>query len=83
MIIQVMGENSNSVSKFLLLFILWHNFKHDNNQLNIYKCSRNKQIDIFYYIAENSYKKIKKSTLNMFLFPYVFYHYLKGTWNVS
>ena len=37
MAIQVMGENSDSVSKFLPLFTFGrHNFKHDNNQTNIY-----------------------------------------------
>ena len=65
MVFQVMGENSNRVSKFLSLFIFRHNFKQDN-QSNIYKCSTNKHIDIFYYYAENSYKKIKESAINMF-----------------
>ena len=78
MVIHVMRENSNSVSKFLPIIIFQHNFEQDNNQNNIYKCFANKPIDIFYYITENSYKKIKKSTLNMFfLFSSVFYHYLK------
>ena len=73
MVIQVTGENSNSDSKSLPLFIFRHNFKQYNNQFNIYKCFANKQIDIFYYIAENSYKKIMESTLNMFfLLPSVF-----------
>ena len=68
-----MGENSNGVSKFLPLFIFLHNFEQDNNQINIYKCFENKQIDIFYYIAENSYKKIKESTItNFFLFCEMF-----------
>ena len=59
MVIQVMGENSNSVSKYLPLFIFQHNFKQDNNQINIYvyKCFANKQIDIFYYIAETAIRK--------------------------
>ena len=80
MVIQVMGENSNSVSKFLPLYIFRNNFKQDNNQINIYiyKCLANKQIDIFYYNAENNYKKIQESTINMFfLFPSFFFHYLK------
>ena len=78
MVVDVMGKNSNSVSKFLPLFIFRHNFKQDDNQINIYKCFDNKQIDTFYYISEKSYKKIKESTINMFfLFPSVFYHYLK------
>ena len=50
----LMGEYSNIVSKFLPLFI--HNFEQDNNQTNIYKCFTNKQIDIFYHIAENNNK---------------------------
>ena len=78
MVTQVMGENSNSVSKFLQLITFRHNFTQDNNQINIYKSFENKQIDIFYYITENSYKKIKEFTINMFfLFPSVFYNYLK------
>ena len=36
MIIQVMGENSNSVSKFLPLFKFRHTLKQDNKQTNIY-----------------------------------------------
>ena len=47
MVFQVMSENSNSVSKFLPLFIFPHNFKPDNNQINIYNCFANKQSDIF------------------------------------
>ena len=75
MVIQAIGENSYSVSKFLPLFISLHNFKQDNNQVNVYKCLANKQIDSFYYIAENIYKKIKESTVNIFfLFLFVFYH---------
>ena len=77
MVTQVMGENSNEISKFLPLLIFRHNFQQDNNQINIYKCFENKQIDIFYYIAENSYKNIKESTINIFLFPLVFYHDLE------
>ena len=46
-VIQVMAENSNSVSKFLPLFLCRHNFKQDNNQIYIYKCFTNKQVDIF------------------------------------
>ena len=42
-----MGENSESVSKFRTLFIFRHNFKQDNNQINIYKCFANKKIDTF------------------------------------
>ena len=38
MVVQVMGENSNIVSKFLPLFIFRYNFNHDNNQINLYKC---------------------------------------------
>ena len=83
MVIQVMRENSNSVSKYLPLFIFRQNFKQDNNQINIYKCFANKQIDNFNYIDENSNKKIKESTINMFfLFPTVFYQYLKKNWIV-
>ena len=37
MVIQVIGKNSNIVSKFLPLFIFRDNFKQDNNQINIYK----------------------------------------------
>ena len=78
MVIQAMSKSSNSVSKFLPLFIFRQNFKPDNNQMNIYKCFENKQIVIFYHIADNSYKKIKESTINVFfLFPSAFYHYLK------
>ena len=78
MIIPVMDEKLNSVSKFLPLFIFRHNFKQDKNQINVHKCFANKQIYIFYYIAENSYKKIKESSINtFFLFPSVSYHYLK------
>ena len=51
--------------------------------MNIYKCFANKQIDIFYYIAENSYKKIKESIVNVLFVSNVFYHYLKRDWNVS
>ena len=37
-------------------------------------CFANKQMDKFYTIAENSYEKIKDSTINMFLlFPSVFF----------
>ena len=83
MVIQVMDENLNRVSNFLPLFIFRHNFRQDYNQINIYKCFANKQINIFYYITENSYTKIEESTINMFLlFPSVFYHYLKRNWNV-
>ena len=72
-----------SVSKFQPLFIFRHNFKQDNNQINIYHWFADKQVDIFYYISENNYKKIKESTINMFfLFPSIFYHYLKRNWNV-
>ena len=75
---QVMCENSNSVSKFLLLTIFQHSFKQDNNQINIYKRFAKKQIDIFYHSAEMSCKKIKESTINMFfLFSSAFYQYLK------
>ena len=78
MVIQIMGEHSNSVSKLLPLIIFRYNFKEDNNQINIYKRFANKQINIFYYIAENIYKKIKEFDMNMFfLFPSIFYHYLK------
>ena len=46
-------------------------------------CFTNKQIDIFYYVAENSYKKIYESAINMFfLVSSVFYYYLKQNWNV-
>ena len=55
-----------TVSKFLPLIIFRHNFKQDNDQINIYKRFANKQTDILYYIAENSYEKIKESTVNMF-----------------
>ena len=37
-----MDENANSVSKFLPLIIFRPNFKHDNNQINIYKRFANK-----------------------------------------
>ena len=73
MVIQVM-----CVSKFLPLFILRRNLKQENNQINIYKCFANKQIDISGYTADNSYKKIKESTIYMFFWsPSVFYYYLK------
>ena len=36
MVIQVRGENSKGVSKFLPVFTFRHNFKQDNNQINIY-----------------------------------------------
>ena len=68
MAIQVLGENSNSVSKFLPQFIIRPNLTQDNNQINIYKCFANKQIDIFYCIGENSYKKIKESATNVLFF---------------
>ena len=41
-----MSENLKSVSKFLSLFIFRYNIKQDNNQINIYKCFENNQIDI-------------------------------------
>ena len=54
-----MGKNSSSVSTFPLLFIFPHHIKQNNNLINIYKWFANKQIDVFFYIAENSYKNIK------------------------
>ena len=53
MVVQIMGKHSNSVSKFLPIIMLRHNFKKDNNP-NMYKSFANKQIDIVYYIAINS-----------------------------
>ena len=67
MVIQVLGENSNIVFKSLPLFIFRHHFQQYNNQINIYKCFANKQIEVFYYIAENSYKKIKESTMHRYV----------------
>ena len=32
-----MSKNSNSVSKFLPLFIFRHNFKQDNDHINVYR----------------------------------------------
>ena len=43
----------------------------------------NKLIDIYYYTAKNSCMTIKELTINMFfLFPSVFYYYLKRNCNV-
>ena len=79
MVIQVTGENSNSVSKFLALFTFRYQFHQDGNQISIHKCVGNRQIVIFWDNAENSYKKTKESAINMFfLFPSVFYQYLKS-----
>ena len=57
MVIQVMGENSNSVSNFLPLFIFRYNFKQENNQFNIHKCFANKQIDIFIIVLKIAIRK--------------------------
>ena len=57
MVIQVIGEDSNIVSKFLPLFKFRHNFKPDNNQINIYKCFENKQIDIFIIMPKIGIRK--------------------------
>ena len=63
MVIQILGKNSNSVSKFLPLFIFRHHFKQDNDQINLHECFENEQLDIFYYIFENSYKKIIEASI--------------------
>ena len=57
MVMQVMGENSNRVSKFLPLFIFRNNFQQDNNQVNIYQCFANKRIDIFILLLKIDTRK--------------------------
>ena len=59
MVIQLMGENSKSVSKFLPLFIFRHNFKEDSNQINTYKCFENIQFYTFIILLKIARKKNK------------------------
>ena len=85
MVIQVMGENWT-------VFLNFCRYLYSDIILNkiiiklTYKCFANKQIDIFYYIAENIYKKIKESIINMLCFIFfrflpLFKKKLKRFWN--